>query len=212
MPRHGTAPARAIALGIATALLAGCGSAPAATKTGPSSSPPPHCANVSESTMPAGATAIEATNNKPVQLIHGHTLAQVFAATSPFKLVAPESPTWITTGSGYTLMLRKGAGLKGRVLACAVYSNVHDNSWVPLQLNKTASPGTYTLEMLHPSGSAQHACPGHTTAPNCATTPKSGKHGGFIGWWANSSASVAGAKALADGKPIQGTFLLEYAS
>ena len=212
MRTHGTAPARALALGIAAAVLAGCGSAPAATKKAQSSAAPVSCAHVTEGVMPAGATAVESTNNKPVQLIHGHTLAQVFSATSSFKVVAPSSPTWITTGSGYTLMLRKGSGLKGPVIACAIYSDVHDNSWVPLQLSKSAAPGTYTLEMAHPSGTAQQACPGHTTAPNCASTPKSGKHGGFIGWWANSTASVSGAQALADGKPIQGTFTLEYAS
>ncbi len=211
MSSRSHALARGLALCAATGLLAACGGSPAATKAAASTPAAPHCASVSEGTMPAGATAVEATNNKPVQLIHGHTLAEAFSATSAFQVVAPSSPTWITTNSGYTLMLRKGSGLTGQVLACAVYHNVQDNSWVPLQLAKSAPAGTYTLEMLHPSGTAQHACPGHTTLPNCASTPKSGRHGGFIGWWANGTASVSGAKAMVDGKPVQGTFLLEYA-
>ena len=199
----------------AALVVAGCGSAPSTTTststaatTGASS---PTCSKgaASLTAAPTGATTMGSTS-APVQLIHGNTLAQVFEATSAFTTVGANSPTWFTTGSGYTLTLRKGAGLTGAVVACTVFDNASDNGWNVVTLSKSAPAGTYTLVMDHPTGTAKEACPGHTSDPNCSTTPLSGKTGGVIGWWASSNAATSTDYGLADGKANNDIFAIFY--
>jgi hypothetical protein len=149
-------------------------------------------------------------SQSPVQLIHGHPLAEVFTAQAQFASVGAQSPTWFTTGSGYTLILRAGAGMGGKELACAVFNNATDNGWNVLYLTSPEPGGLYTLEMTAPTGTAQEACPGHRSDPNCATTPLSGPKGGVIGWWENTSGADAGDYAVIGGKQTGGVFSLFY--
>ena len=159
---------------------------------------------------PSSATSIGAPTNTPVQLIHGHTLAEVFTASSSILAVASQSPTWFTAGSGYTLTLLKGAGLKGATIACAVFNNATDNQWNELDLTTAAPAGMYTLEMAHPTGTATAACPGHSSEPNCSTTPLSGKTGGVIGWWQNNAGADSGDYSIINGQQTGGSFSIYY--
>ena len=207
MPRrHGIA-----AVLVAAALLAaGCG-ARAAPAAGSSSASALKCSagQPSLSAVPTGATQMGGSQS-PVQLIHGHPLAAVFTAQAQFSSVGAQSPTWFTTGSGYTLILRAGAGMNGRELACATFDNATDNGWNVLYLTSPEPGGLYTLEMHAPTGTAQEACPGHRSEPNCATTPLSGAKGGVIGWWENPSGADGGDYAIVGGKQTGGVFSLFY--
>jgi len=215
MHRSARSRRRLPALGAAglTALLltAGCGSSAAPANGSSTAAGASKCATGAASlqSTPAGATTL-GSNSTPVQLIHGNTLAQVFTASAPFSSVGAQSPTWFTTGSGYTLVLRQGAGLTGKTVACAVFDNAADNGWNVVSLGSSTPAAVYTLEMEHPSGTAQEACPGHRTDPNCSTTPLSGKKGGVIGWWAAGSGATAGTYGLADGKQNGDVFSVFY--
>ena len=168
------------------------------------------CQSVTEGVAPAALTAVVSAGGTPVQLVHGQSLAQVFTAASPFTVVAVESPTWITTGSGYTLTLHQGAGLGGPVVACGVYPDVLNNSWVPLKLPAKAQAGVYTLEMDKPTGTAQVACPGFTSLAGCGGLQPSTASGGFVGWYRSNSATVSGGYAMVGGQKASGGFTLEY--
>ncbi len=208
-PGHG-GPRTALSVACAAALLltAACGAAkgPAAAANHLKCS----AGGGSVASPPAGVTTMGAPINTPVQLIHGHTLAEVFTASAPILQVGAQSPTWFTTGSGYTLTLLQGAGLKGKPLSCTTITAATDNEWNVLNLSNAAPAGVYTLLMDHPTGTAQQACPGHRTDPNCSTTPLSGKKGGVIGWWSNGTGASAGAYALVDGKKNGGSFSVFY--
>lgn len=194
-----------------TGAAAACGQATASNKGKGVAAAKPVCsvdAAVSHQNAPNGAVMLGVPWNKPVQLIHGHRLAEVFKAKSTFFAVGAASPTWYTTGSGDTLTLRQGAGLKGKVLACAILANATDNWWDILNLSNAAPPGVYTFDLDHPTGTAQHACPGHG---GCSTVPLSGKTGGVIGWWENGKGASANNYALVDGKQTGGSFSIMYA-
>lgn len=210
-----------MALSVATLLaLAGCGvksavAKPAASTSHSSSSAAAtkvSCGTSAESiaTPPGGVVTLGSPINTPVQLIHGNSLAEVFTTTIPIVVVAAQSPTWFTTGSGYTLYLRKGAGLTGTLVACTVVTNATDNEWNGLAITGGAPAGTYTLVMEHPTGTATEACPGHRTEPNCSGTPLSGKTGGVIGWWENNTGATSSAYALVNGTKNGGSFSVYY--
>ena len=209
---------------LSAATLAGCGasahpqgSSPSQSTAaaGTSSQPPLKATSTcvaappSIPSLPTSATQIGGTQH-PVQLIHGNVLAEVFTAQAPFTSVGVQSPTWFTTGSGYTLQLLVGAGTTGKVVNCSLVTSAVDNQWNEILLASQVPAGTYTLTMAHPTGTAQEACPGHTTVVNCAGTPLSGKHGGVIGWYENTSGATANQYAIIGGKETSGVFALFY--
>jgi len=192
-------------------LVAGCGGAKApANGSGPNAGK--QSCSVGAASLqgaPAGATTL-GSSATPVQLIHDQPLAEVFTASASFSSVGVQSPTWFTQGSGYTLTLHQGPGLKGKVVVCSVFTDAVDNQWNALDLSTAAAAGVYTLEMSDPTGTATAACPGHESAPNCSTTPLSGKKGGVIGWWAAAAGADSDNYALVAGKQNGDLFTLFY--
>ncbi len=85
-----------------------------------------------------------------------------------------------------------------------------DNQWNEITLTSPAPAGTYTLTMAHPTGTAQEACPGHTTVDNCPGTPLSGETGGVIGWYENPFGATATQYAIVNGQETFGVFTLFY--
>jgi hypothetical protein len=119
-----------------------------------------------------------------VPLRAGGVLAQSFSTNSPLIAVAIFTPTWQTTDSGFTLVLRKGRNPQGEIVAEHVYVHVPDNSRPFLTLSRPASPGIYTVEMVRPVGK--------------------------IGWWADTVSREQHFDAIVDTHGWLGEFMLQY--
>lgn len=86
----------------------------------------------------------------PVRLEEGGTLGQSFKAYENFTAVGGSFPTYLTSGSGMTLRLRK-EDPQGEVVFEEQFTNVIDNSWMTLEFDPMP-PGQYYLEMSDPVG------------------------------------------------------------
>jgi len=100
---------------------------------------------------PSYAEGNYAPLHEPAQLVQGDSLGQSFTADSTFLEVGGEFPTWNTTGSGMTMVLRE-KGPNGRILARRRVVNVVDNSTVFVSSAKPVPPGKYYLEVTDPVG------------------------------------------------------------
>jgi len=114
----------------------------------------------------------DSASHVPIRLQQGRTLGQSFLATKNFTSVGGSFPTYLTTGSGMTLRLkRQGPG--GQVLCEKRFQNVADNAWVRLSFDPLP-PGRYYLEMCCPEGT--------------------------IGWWSINDDVIANGSSYVGGK------------
>jgi hypothetical protein len=131
-----------------------------------------------------GGGSIDAQHTPVGPLQAGQTLAEVFTVPAGLTSVGASTPTYTTTGSGATLLLRAGAGLTGRIVTQDTFTNATDNGFLTLKLTTPLPAGTYTLEMENPTG------------------PQ-------IGWW-GSSTMVPGDYALSDGQQQQQELVVQF--
>ena len=110
----------------------------------------------------------------PARLLPGQSLGQSFHADRAFDAAGGWFPTWNTTGSAATLILRE-KGPQGKIIAQSRLYNIVDNQWTYMRLPAPAIPGDYYLDMRDPKGS--------------------------IGWWTTKTRIVASAQPFADGAP-----------
>jgi hypothetical protein len=122
--------------------------------------------------------------NTPAALEPGHTLGQSFTVDKPFDAVGGRFPTWAETSSAMTLTLYRD-GPKGPKIAARRFTNVADNAWLSLRLEKPLEPGTYYLEMARAKGR--------------------------VGWWSHTGDVYPKGQAFADGAPSPGDRTLRVA-
>lgn len=85
----------------------------------------------------------------PVQLNAGEVLEQSIFIAAPFDEITVQTPTWGTTGSGFTLTVyRKGTGEQ---IASQSFSNVSDNAYTTMTFSETPR-GVYVVRLSQAVG------------------------------------------------------------
>lgn len=118
---------------------------------------------------------VERTGNEFAELLKT-SLGQSFHLPNIFlRKVEVLIPTWGTTDSSLTLILRKG-GPDGEVIASKRLENVPDNSWQGFSFYPPLPPDDYYIQISEPKG--------------------------MIGWWSTRDDRVPWGKAYKDGVQI----------
>ncbi|MGL4943328.1 MAG: hypothetical protein ACRC46_09085 [Thermoguttaceae bacterium] len=113
--------------------------------------------------------------HKPIEVTREVTAGQSFTVDRPLHEVAINVPTWGTPGTIAALGLFTESP-QGKLLVSKRFTDVGDNAWLALQLDKPLPPGKYYLELRIVRGR--------------------------IGWWSiGEGGAIPGGEAFVAGKP-----------
>lgn len=117
------------------------------------------------------------TSDSAPKLTDGHTFGQTFTAAQPFIRVGGRFPTYLTSGAGMRLTLRRG-GPTGAAVISTRFDDVFDNSWLYVESEQPLPAGDYFLEQSEPTGT--------------------------IAWYSSSTDAYPPGSAYIDGSPVAG--------
>lgn len=109
------------------------------------------------------------SNSASVRLDRGGSLAQTFRSRGWLLTAAACIPTWLSTTSGVTLVLRQG-DTSGPVIGSITAQHVLDNGWLVLR-TRGLPPGDYTLELVDPIGTVGWWSEPHLGQPEWTAEP-----------------------------------------